>query len=67
MYLNIRLWNIEETHSDQNEPIFQFLEEKLDVEINRKLETTSLHGSPQLRIKSETETQSTGASSKMKW
>ncbi len=38
MYLNIRLWNIEETHSDQNEPIFQFLEEKLDVEINRKLE-----------------------------
>lgn len=38
MYLNIRLWNIEEPHSYQNEPIFQFLEEKLDIEINRKLE-----------------------------
>ena len=36
-------------------------------EINRKLETTVLHESPQLRIKTETETQLMGASSKMKW
>ena len=36
-------------------------------EINRKLETKFLHESPQLHIKSETETQSIGASSKMKW
>ena len=36
-------------------------------EINRKLETTFLHESPQLRIKSETETQLIGASSKMRW
>ena len=35
-------------------------------EINRKLETTLLHESPHLRIKSETETQLIGASSKMK-
>ena len=36
-------------------------------EINRKLETTLLHESPQLRIKTETETQLIGASSKMRW
>ena len=36
-------------------------------EINRKLETTLLHESPQLRIKSETETQLIGAASKMRW
>ena len=35
-------------------------------EINRKLETKFLHESPQLHIKSETKTQSIGASSKMK-
>tara|TARA_Y100000768_G_C23991353_1_gene693721 strand:- start:4418 stop:5323 length:906 start_codon:yes stop_codon:yes gene_type:complete len=38
LYLNIRLWNIKEESSEVNEPVFEYLENKLNCTINRNLE-----------------------------
>jgi len=38
LYLNLRLWNIEDIDQTHNEPIFSFFEEKLNIKINRKVE-----------------------------
>ena len=38
MYLNLRLWNIENQNQEMNEPIFQYMEKLLNLTINRKLE-----------------------------
>lgn len=38
IYLNIRLWNIENNSSGINEPIFRFFEEKFNLTINRNIE-----------------------------
>lgn len=38
LYLNLRLWNIEDNSFEANEPIFKFFENKLNIEINRKIE-----------------------------
>lgn len=42
LYLNLRLWNINEKEAEVNGPIFCYLEEKLSIEINRRLELANI-------------------------
>ncbi len=42
LYLNLRLWNIEKNSHDINEPIFKFIEDKLNIEINRNIELANI-------------------------
>lgn len=38
LYLNIRLWNIEDDKGNENEVVFRYFEDKFNIAINRNLE-----------------------------
>ena len=46
IYINLRLWNLQSENSDdlrsQNEKIFKYIEEKYNLEINRKVEVGNI-------------------------
>ncbi|MCB9061280.1 MAG: radical SAM protein [Halobacteriovoraceae bacterium] len=42
LYLNMRLWNIDDLDSLENTPIFEFFEKKFDIQINRNLELAKI-------------------------
>lgn len=42
IYINLRLWNLTESKTDSNGPIFDFIEKRLNVSINRKVDVGAI-------------------------